>query len=70
MGSKKKSRAEIFGEMLADVVSEAAHMTYNAPRGVKIVKACINRLEGRVSEILPREANPAYRQARYGKKGV
>ncbi|MBT4277804.1 hypothetical protein HOD96_03620 [Candidatus Falkowbacteria bacterium] len=63
----KKSRAESFGEMLADVVIEAAHLTYNAPRGVKIVETCIKVLQKRIEEIKPKKATPEYKKARYGK---
>ena len=38
-------RAEAHGITRADNVIEAAHMTYNAPRGVSIVEACIERLQ-------------------------
>lgn len=65
---KKKSEAEVFGEMLADVVMKAAHLTYNAPRGKKIVETCIRILQERISEIKSKEATPEYKQARYGKK--
>lgn len=65
---KEKSRAEKFGIMQAEVVIESAHMTYNAPRGIKIVEACIKRLQEKIGEIQPRKADPAYKKARYGKK--
>ena len=65
---EKKSRAEKFGIMQADNVIEAAHMTYNAPRGIRIVEACIKRLQERIGEIRPKEADPKYKRARYGKK--
>jgi len=68
MGLGKTSRAEMFGNMLADMVMEAAHITYNAPRGVKIVEACIKRLRERIGEIQPKKADPKYKKARYGEK--
>lgn len=65
---KNKSRAEKLGIMLADSIIEVAHLTYNAPRGKKIVETCINRLQERLSEIKPIPADPNYKEARYGKK--
>ena len=62
----KKTRAEKFGIALADIVIEAAHLTYNAPRGVQIVQACIERLQQRIAEIQPKKASPDYKKARYG----
>jgi|GEM_PF-3025561 len=63
---KKRSRATALGIALADVVIETAHMTYNAPRGKKIVEACIRRLKERIIELQPKKANPTYKKARYG----
>lgn len=63
-----KSLAEVFGIKMADAIMSASHLTYNAPRGVKMVKACIARLQKRLSEIVPKKATPAYKKARYGKK--
>jgi hypothetical protein len=63
---KKLNRAEQFGISLADVAIESAHLTYNAPRGVTIIKSCILRLQKRISEIQPKKANPKYKAARYG----
>lgn len=54
--------------MFADSIIEAAHQTYNAPRGIAIVGACIKRLQERLPEIQPRKADPEYKKARYGKK--
>lgn len=54
--------------MLADAVMEVAHLTYNAPRGVKMIVACIARLQERIGEIQPKKADPEYEKARYGKK--
>ena len=65
---KDKSRAEKLGILLADSIMEVAHLTYNAPRGKKIVETCINRLQERLNEIKPIPANPKYKEARYGKK--
>ncbi|MCK5614853.1 hypothetical protein KAR91_74010 [Candidatus Pacearchaeota archaeon] len=61
------SRQEKFGIQLADTIMEAAHLTYNAPRGRRIVEACINRLRERLDEIKPKKADPKYKEARYGK---
>jgi len=47
---------------------EAAHQTYNAGRGKKIVNACIERLQERIHELQPKKATPKYKKARYGKK--
>jgi len=47
---------------------EAAHQTYNAERGRKIVQACIKRLQIRIEELKPKKATPEYKKARYGKK--
>lgn len=68
MGSGKTSRAEIFGNMLADVAMEAAHITYNAPRGIAVVKACIKRLQERIGEIQAKPATTEYKKARYGRR--
>jgi hypothetical protein len=43
-------------------------MTYNAPRGIKIVQSCIKRLQERIGEIQPKKATLTYKIARYGKK--
>ena len=60
------TRQEKLGIMFADAVIEAAHQTYNAPRGRKIVETCIKRLQERIEEIQPKKAKPSYKQARYG----
>ena len=44
------TRQEKLGIAFADAIIEAAHQTYNAPRGRKIVLACIKRLEKRFPE--------------------
>jgi hypothetical protein len=54
--------------MFADSIMEAAHLTYNAPRGRKIVQSCIDRLHERIEEIQPKKATPEYKKARYGDK--
>jgi len=64
---RKGTRVDAFGISLADVVIEAAHMTYNASRGRKIVEICIKRLQERIGEIKPKKADPDYKRARYGK---
>ncbi len=63
---KKTARAELFGIALADIVIEAAHLTYNAPRGIKIVNSCIKQLQKRIKEIQPKKAKPEYKKSRYG----
>ena len=63
---KKETRARAFGISQADVVMEAAHLTYNASRGKAIVESCIKQLQKRIHEIQPRKAKPSYRKARYG----
>ncbi len=62
----EKTRVSAFGIALADVVIEAAHLTYNAPRGRKIVEICIKRLEERIIELQPKKAEVKYKKARYG----
>ena len=62
------TRGEKFGKMLADTVIEAAHLTYNAPRGKQIVETCIRILQERLDEIQPQKADTAYKEARYGNK--
>ncbi|MFZ2038834.1 MAG: hypothetical protein WAV11_02765 [Minisyncoccia bacterium] len=71
-----------FGLAMANVAMSAAHMTYNARRGKKIVEhsiesleaciksleICIKNLRERLPEIQPKKATPAYKKARYGKK--
>ncbi|MCR4284106.1 MAG: hypothetical protein NUV64_02180 [Parcubacteria group bacterium] len=64
---KKKTRAEKFGILQADAILEATHLTYNAQRGKQMIKACIKRLQERFSELQPKKAHPAYKEARYGK---
>jgi hypothetical protein len=66
MQPEKKSRAEIAGIMLDDAVMEVAHLTYNAPRGAKMIASCIARLQERIGEIQPKKADPKYKEARYG----
>jgi hypothetical protein len=63
---EKGSRVDAFGLSLADVIIEAAHLTYNASRGKRIVKICIKRLQERINEIQPKKADPEYKKARYG----
>jgi hypothetical protein len=63
--SKKEDRAVSYGTKAADTVMEAAHLTYNAFRGQKMVRACIARLKQRLPEIQPKKATPTYRKARY-----
>jgi len=60
------TRQEKLGKMFADAVMEAAHQTYNAPRGRKIIRTCIDILKERIDEIQPKKAEPNYRKARYG----
>lgn len=67
--ASEPTKAEILGKAFADAIILSAHMAYNAPRGVAIVKACIARLQERIGEIQPKKADPAYREARYGNKG-
>jgi hypothetical protein len=67
---KKETRATDFGVSLADMVIEAAHLTYNASRGKVIVQSCIKQLQNRIHEIQPRKAKPSYKKARYGSKEV
>ena len=66
--SKKGTRIDAFGIALADNIIEAAHLTYNASRGKRIVEVCIKRLQERIGEIQPKKADPKYEKARYGKK--
>ncbi|KKP72864.1 MAG: hypothetical protein UR65_C0011G0014 [Candidatus Moranbacteria bacterium GW2011_GWE2_35_164] len=54
---KKLSRAEAFGIESADAIMEAAHMTYNAPRGINIVNACIAKLQEKIGEFQPKEVS-------------
>ena len=63
----KETRVDAFVVSLADVVMEAAHLTYNASRGKRIVEVCIERLRERISEIQPKKAEPKYKEARYDK---
>jgi len=63
----KETRVDTFGISLADIVIEAAHLTYNASRGKRIVEVCIKRLQERIHEIQPKKADPKYKKARYGK---
>lgn len=66
--TEEPTKAEILGRSFADTIILSAHMAYNAPRGVAIVKACIARLQERIGEIQPKKADPAYKKARYDKK--
>jgi hypothetical protein len=68
MKKEKETRAVALGRLLADVAMESAHLTYNAQRGMKIIKACIERLQERIDEIQPKKATPEYKEARYGQK--
>ncbi|GAI87461.1 unnamed protein product, partial [marine sediment metagenome] len=52
----------------ADVCIDAAHLTYKAARGQQMIQACIDQLEKRRKEIVPKKASPAYKKARYGGK--
>lgn len=63
---EKGSRMDAFGLSLADVIIEAAHLTYNASRGKRIVEICIKRLQERINEIQPKKADPKYKKAKYG----
>ena len=63
---KKETRIDAFGISLADVVIGAAHLTYNAQRGKRIVEICIKRLQARIDEIQPKAADPKYKKAGYG----
>ena len=54
------------GKLIADICIEVAHKTYNAARGQQIIQACIDQLEERRKEIVPKKASLAYRKARYG----
>ncbi len=60
------TRPKELGVAFADAIIEAAHLTYNAPRGRNIVTACIERLQERLEEIQSKKATPEYRRARYG----
>lgn len=64
---EKKTRVDAFAKALADNIIEAAHLTYNAQRGKRIIEVCIARLQERVSEIQSKKADPKYKEARYGK---
>ena len=66
MKKKVLTKAEEFGIVMADGIMRAAHLTYNAPRGIKMVEACIKRLQERKGELKPKKADPAYKKARYG----
>lgn len=59
---KKPNRQETLGIKFADAIIEAAHQTYNAPRGRAIVESCIRRLQERLPEIQPRTADPKYKK--------
>jgi hypothetical protein len=65
---KEVTRTETFGILLANVIMEAAHQTYNAHRGKKLVEVCIKKLQERINEIQPKKADPAYKKARYDKR--
>jgi len=65
---KKKTRAEISGELFANGIVEAAHLSYKASRGRQMIGACIQRLQERIDELQPKKTDPAYKKARYGKK--
>jgi len=60
------SRSEKLGIAFTDTIIESAHLTYNAPRGRKMVLACLNRLRSRIDEIQPKKALPKYKKAQYG----
>lgn len=62
------SRAEKLGKLFADNIIETAHLTYNAPRGIKIVESCILQLQLRIKEIQTKKATPKYKKARYESK--
>jgi hypothetical protein len=63
-----ESLAVKHGRDFADVVMSSAHLTYNAPRGIKIVQSCIKRLQERIGEIQPKKASPEVLAARYRNK--
>jgi hypothetical protein len=67
---KKQTKAEKAGIAFADAMMWAAHLSYNARRGQKMIEACIIRLHERKSELRPQKATPSYRKARYSKKPV
>ena len=67
-GAGRATRAENFGEQMADAIMEAAHLTYNAARGRKMVNSCIDQLNNRIHELRPKKADPEYKKARYGTK--
>ncbi len=62
----RKTRAEVMGKMFADVIMESAHLTYNAPRGRKMVETCMKILQERIGELKEKKATPDYKKARYG----
>jgi len=64
----RKTAGTKFGEDAADVIIQAAHLTFNAPRGKQMIEACIKRLQERLGEVKPRPATKAYKKARYGRK--
>jgi hypothetical protein len=64
----KLTRREKFGIQSADLLMEAAHQTYNAERGRKMVLACIKRLQTRIKELQPKKATPEYKEARYERR--
>lgn len=64
----KLTRQEKLGILFADSIIEAAHLTYNAQRGRKIILSCIDRLNKRLNEIKPRKADPIYKKQRYENK--
>jgi hypothetical protein len=64
---KKITRADEFGISQTDAIMHAAHMTYNASRGKRMVEVCIKILQKRINEIQPKKADPKYKKARYGK---
>lgn len=64
----KYTKAEALGKAIADVAMKSAHITYNAPRGTKVIEVCIQELQKRITEIQPKKADPSYKAARYGSK--
>jgi hypothetical protein len=63
---EKISKAEALGKALGDVVMMIGHQRYNASQGRKTVETCLKRIQERIDEIQPKEADPTYKKARYG----
>ncbi len=59
---------EKWGREAADLIIDAAHLTFNAPRGKQMVLSCIKRLQERIDEIYERKkTEPKYDRDRHGK---